>query len=113
MQTAPVAEIFEGYGLTIDDLERLGQDRTFIAAVQVAREQLQTEGMSFKIKAKLQAEELLKQSWKLIHDPETPHNVRADLIKSTVRWAGHEPKGGGDAGVGGTSLQININLGEK
>ena len=114
MQTAPIEEIFQGYGLTISDYEALIQDPIFLRAIKTAKEQLQEEGMSFKIKAKLQAEELLKKSWAMIHDVTTPHNVRADLIKSTMRWAGHEPKAGGtDLSSGGTALQININLGDK
>jgi hypothetical protein len=53
------------------------------------------------MKARLQAEEMLKTSWRMVQDKETPANVRADLIKATVRWAGLEPKpsegGGGEA----------------
>lgn len=114
MQTAPIDQIFEGYGLTITDYQRLMASPDFLTAVATAKQQLKDEGMSFKIKAKLQAEELMKQSWKMIHDPLTPHSVRADLIKSTVRWAGYEPKAGaGSVGDGITALQINIDLGDK
>ena len=60
MQTAPVDQIFEGYGLNIVDFERLMGDPAFIQAIATAKEELKQEGMSFKIKAKLQAEELMK-----------------------------------------------------
>jgi hypothetical protein len=113
MKTGTPEEIFSGYGFDYEDMVRLSTDVSFLNAVKTAQEQLKEEGMSFKIKAKLQAEELLKKSWLLIHDPTTPHNVRADLIKSTVRWAGLEPKGGVGDTNGMTALQININLGDK
>jgi hypothetical protein len=66
--------------------------------------------MSFKIKARIQAEELLKKSWSIIHSEHTPVAVKADLIKATVRWADYEPKNGGPGGLG-NAFQININLG--
>ena len=112
MNTGPIDELFEEYGLNVDDYERLKGDPIFINALRVAKEQLQEEGMSFKIKAKLQAEELLKESWSMIKDQRTPHNVRADLIKATMRWAGHESKAAEGANIG-TALQINISLGDK
>jgi hypothetical protein len=71
---------------------------------------LQKDGVSFRIKAKLQAEALLAKSWALIHSPDTPNTVKADLIKSTVRWAGYEPKQTDGAGAGTNAFQININL---
>lgn len=109
MRTAPVEEIVTGYGLNQDEWERLSVYPPFVRAVQTATEQLQEEGVSFKIKAKLQADALLSQSWKMIHDPLTPHAVRADLLKSTIRWAGHDSR---DAALTpGTALQININMG--
>ena len=113
MGTDTPDNIFAGYGLTQDEALKLLADPNFTKALASATEQLKEEGMSFKVKAKLQAEELLKKSWLLIHDPTTPHSVRADLIKSTVRWAGLEPKPNQTAGDGMTALQININLGDK
>jgi hypothetical protein len=65
--------------------------------------------MSFKLKARLQAEELLKTSWRLIHEPTTGAAVRADLIKATMRWAGYEQKEA--AGTASSNLNIQINLG--
>jgi hypothetical protein len=68
------------------------------------------EGMSFKIKAKLQAEELLKTSWRTIHDQHTPPNVKADLIKATMRWAEYDTPPKDAVSVNGqrSAFQINI-----
>ena len=54
---------------------------------------------------------MLTTSWTLIHNPDVSAAVKADLIKSTVKWAGLETKADdGDAGAGG-GVKITINLG--
>jgi len=110
MRSAPVPEICAAYDISKEQLTALANDPVFVQAFQSAKEMLQKDGMSFRLKARMQAEELLKKSWAMIHSDHTPTAVRADLIKSTVRWAGLEPKGDG-VGVGGSNFQININLG--
>lgn len=110
MRTAPVRRICEAYGLSEEDWDTLRYNPTFIADVLAASEALRKDGVSFKMKARLQAEALLATSWQMIKDKETPGAVRADLIKATVRWAGlDDPKG--TAGGGGNNFQINLNLG--
>lgn len=110
MQTAPVKDICEAYDITKDQLLELIENPLFAQAYTVAKESLKQDGMSFKMKARMQAEELLKKSWEMIHNEATPSNVKADLIKSTIRWAGLEPKGD-SLGAGGTPFMINIHLG--
>jgi len=109
MDTAPA--ICEAYGVDRERFLELVDDPLFVAAYQNAVEELRKDGMSFRVKAKLQAEALLAQSWKLIHSNDTPTTVKADLIKATVRWAGYEPKGDAVGAGGGSAFQININLG--
>jgi hypothetical protein len=114
LKTASVKEICEAYGLSRDDWEKLRHDPVFIAEVAEANEALKKEGMSFRMKARLQSEELLKTSWKMIHAPsdEVPPAVKADLIKFTIKAAGlSEEKAAASTGQVGTALQININLG--
>jgi hypothetical protein len=112
MRVAPVQEICAAYNISKDQFIELSQDPLFVKAYSDAKEALQKDGMSFRIKARLQAEELLKKSWAMIHSPETPTTVKADLLKATVRWAGLEPKADtGTGGMAGNAFQININLG--
>lgn len=112
LKTAPIPRICEAYGLSREDWEGLCHNPAFVADVAAAREELKKEGMSFKMKARLQADELLKTSWGLIHDRsgDVPPSVKADLIKFTVRAAGLEadPK---TTSQNQNNLQININLG--
>lgn len=111
LRTAPLPQLQAEYGYTNDEWGALKDDPAFLADLAAAVEMVRKEGMSFKKKAQLQAEELLKTSWRLIHAPadEVPSSVKADLIKATARWAGYDNK---EAAQGGnaTALQININL---
>jgi hypothetical protein len=108
-----VSDLLNHYRITGDDLKRFSADKIFKTRVAHFRREIATEGLGFRMKARVQAEELLQTSWNLIHDPSVSPNVKSDLIKSTVKWAGLEPKpdaleGGGGGGQG---VRININLG--
>jgi hypothetical protein len=108
LRTGSVREICDAYNLTREDFAALVQDPAFAKAYQTAVEDVQKDGVSFRMKARMQAEELLAKSWAIIHASETPSTVKADLIKSTVRWAGYEVKTG--EALAGNAFQININL---
>jgi len=111
LKTAPLDVIRQEYGYSIEEWHELKHDPAFLTDLAAACEMVRKDGMSFKLKAKLQAEELLKTSWKLIHgDPsEVSAAVKADLIKATARWAGYDEKPGMGQGVG-NALSIQINL---
>jgi hypothetical protein len=110
LQTAPEDTIREAYGFSPAQWSALMRSTPFRRDLDNAREMLRTEGMSFKAKARLQAEELLATSWQMIHDAKLPATVRADLLKFTVRAAGLEAKSSEDSKEGVTPLKININL---
>ncbi len=103
--------ICAAYGISQDEWNILRYDPVFQHDLAQAVEMVKKDGMSFKLKAQMQAEELLKTSWRMIHDKEdTPPSVRADLLKFTVRAAGYaEPAE--KAGSNSNTLQIQINLG--
>lgn len=97
------------YGISRDEFAEIIKHPVFIKAYQEAMESLKVDGMSFKLKAKMQAEDYLKTSYQMVQDKNTSDSVRADLLKSTVRWAGYEAKAV-DANQGG-QFNIQINLG--
>ena len=109
LQTASTQEICEEYGISEAEWDLIRCEELFIADLKRAMDMLKQEGMSFKLKARLQAEALLQTSWRLIHDPEAPANVRAQLIQATARWAGYDSAAAvtGPAG-GGFSIAINF-----
>lgn len=112
LKESTTEELQQAYNLSEDEWDALWNNPRFVADVAGALEAIQKEGMSFKMKARLQSEELLKTSWRMIHAPsdEVPPSVKADLLKFTIKAAGLVE----DAKASSTpqnALQININLG--
>lgn len=109
LKTASMNDIRDAYGYTSEEWARLKDDPSFLADLAAAVQMVKKEGMSFKLKARLQAEELLKTSWRLIHAPadEVPSSVKADLVKATMRWAGYDNK---ENGTGGSANNLNIQI---
>lgn len=113
LRTASIKTICEAYGIEREEWDQIRQQPAFIQEVADWMDKLKQDGMSFKVKAALQSEELLKTSWRMIHDTSgrIPPSVRADLLKFTVRVAGLDASK--DQGAGNTqanAFQININL---
>lgn len=111
LRTAPLPDICAAYDISHEQWLELKADPVFQRDLTAAVELVKKDGMSFKLKAQLQADELLKTSWRMIHskNEEVPASVRADLLKFTVRAAGYaEPAEKTNANQ--NNLQININL---
>ena len=106
-------EIKQRHRITSSDLLVFNKDPVFLKKVEHYRDEVREKGLTFKLKARAQAEELLTTSWGLIHSPEVSPAVKADLIKSTVKWAGLEVRA--DEGTGGATggVKININFGNN
>ena len=103
-------EIVGRHRITTSDVLAFNADPIFLKKVEHYRTEVREKGLTFKLKARAQAEELLTTSWLLIHDAAVSPAVKADLIKSTVKWAGLEPKDAGpqDKGTGGVKITINL-----
>ena len=109
LKTASPQELMVHYGYSAEEWAALKENPTFIAELGATCELMQKEGMSFRMKARLQAEAMLETSWKLAHAPtsEVPANVKADLIKTTFRVAGFDNK---EAAAAGGGSQFNIQI---
>lgn len=103
-------EIISRHNITANDILTFKADPVFLKKVEHYRNEVRDKGLTFKLKARAQAEELLTTSWLLIHDPAVSPAVKADLIKSTVKWAGLEPKetAVADGNTGGVKITINL-----
>ena len=102
-------DLMSRHKVTQDDMLGFTKDPLFIKKVEHYREEVRDKGLTFRMKARAQAEELLVTSWTLIHSPDVSAAVKADLIKQTVKWGGLEPKDSVDANLGG-GVKITINL---
>lgn len=105
-------EIMQRHRLSVTEMLEFNADPLFLKKVDHYRAEVRDKGMTFRLKARAQAEELLTTSYLLIHDPGVSPAVKADLIKSTVKWAGLEPKEAA-IGDGGGGVRITINLGRS
>jgi len=104
-------EIKDRHRIDANDLLVFNRDPVFLKRVETYRDEVKEKGLTFRLKARAQAEELLTTSYMLIHDPAVSPAVKADLIKSTVKWAGLEPKNtetDGSANTGGVKIMINL-----
>jgi len=104
-------EILARHAITAVELGEYNKDSMFLLKVDHLREEIKEKGMTFRLKAKAQAEELLTTSWTLIHSADVSATVKADLIKSTVKWSGLEPTKDAsvvEGGIGGVTIQINL-----
>jgi hypothetical protein len=108
---ATLTEVTQIHGITTHDILNYNKDPVFLRKVEAYRADIREKGYSFTLKARSQAEELLTTSWMLIHDTAVSPAVKADLIKSTVKWAGLEPKGNDNSGATSGGIKITINMG--
>jgi len=106
-------EVTERHGITASEMLVFNDDPIFRKKVDVYREEIKEKGMTFRLKARAQAEELLMTSWQLIHSPEVSPSVKADLIKSTVKWGDLEPRTSSQDVEAGGGVKITINLGDS
>lgn len=117
LKTASPQALQVEYGYSDEQWAALPQNPVFMRELAGACELVRQEGMSFKLKAKLIAEENLKQVWKMInqeHGVVAPA-VKAKLIELSAQWAGFANKGNDGDGASGpvnaNTLNIQINLG--
>ena len=92
LKTAPIADLLTAYKLPVEDFKRLTQHPLFLQDLRDTKAKLREEGWTFKVKLQAQAEQYLHEAWRLVHDPATPANVKANLIQWSVKASGLEAK---------------------
>jgi hypothetical protein len=118
LKTASPTELQIEYGYSDEEWAALPKNPVFMKELAGACEMVRQEGMSFKLKAKLIAEENLKEAFKMVRESHAvvPPAVKGKLIELTARWAGFDPKSNGEGNVVGSignTLAIQINLGKE
>ena len=116
LKTASPTELQIEYGYSDEEWLALPNNPVFMKELAGACEMVRQEGMGFKLKARLIAEENLKEAFKMVRESHAvvPPAVKGKLIELTARWAGYDPKTNGEGAVVGNignSLNIQINLG--
>jgi hypothetical protein len=108
-------ELKAHYEFTDDEWDNLRANPVFLAELAAACELVKQDGMSFRLKARMQAEELLNTGWRMIHAPhsEVPAAVKERLMAGVYRMAGFDSKEGvAPGGNAGLAIQINFNGGQ-
>lgn len=109
-QPIEAGSVFANHGYTQEQSIGILSDPTFAKLLERVTKEVKENGLSFRNKARMQAEDLLQHSYALATDPEVSSAVRLDAIKSTVKWAGLEPKEKDDKGTGTGGLTLNISF---
>lgn len=106
----PVEELLAQLGVNEETFLQLARNPLFKKQVNVYKKELEDNGVSFQLKAKIQAEEMLKRGWQIVHDSDTPPAVAVKQIENTVRWAGLDNKSTQDMQSLGSGFSITINI---
>lgn len=101
----------EGIDPTDRRLPHLLRSDLFKGRHQAYLQELKNSGESFKLKARVQAEELLKTAWEIVQDKNAPHSVRMKGIENVVEWADLKPKKDAGTTTSTPAITINIDLG--
>lgn len=101
--------ICEEYNIAAHHYDRIEMDPGFMGKVAALKKELEKDGATFTLKAKLQAEVLLDESFKMAMSSDTDDRVRAKLIGDTVRWAGFDKTGMAADATGGFYIQFHFN----
>lgn len=100
--------IFAEHHYTPEQAAELLESPAFSNLLARTVEQVRTEGLSFRHKARAIAEDLLPHMYEIATDPYASAAVRADIAKWTAKVAGLEPKDKDEGkGVGG-GLTLSI-----
>lgn len=104
------ATILDRYGMDAHEWELVSASPLFRRELADLQREVAEQGLSFRAKARIQAESYLLDLDDMVNDDETPASVKLDAIKSAVKWGDLEPKKDKDDGGGGNSFNIQINL---
>jgi hypothetical protein len=108
-------QVCEAYGITAEQWDVIRQSPVFVNDLKARMIELQADGVSFKMKARLQSSEYLKKLWKITEETGAegaPVAVRADIMKFIIRAAGLDgSKDQANAAVAaGNALSITLHL---
>lgn len=88
----PIKDILLAEGVSEDKFEHYLNDPLFTAEVKRLAKELTENGFSFQAKCRVLAEDLLRDKYAIIKDPDTPAAVRMKGIESLVKWGDLEPR---------------------
>jgi hypothetical protein len=105
-----VEQLLPALGIEEDEYEILAENPQFGRYVEAYTAELQENGFSFAAKARILAEDLLPDAYKMAKDREISPAVRAKMIENLVEWGDLKPKNNANLAAPGAGFSITINL---
>ena len=84
----PVKELLQVIDATPEQFKEMLTDRLFQSQVRAYKKEFEENGVSFMAKAKIAAEDSLKELYRMAHDKDEPAATRRQCIKDLVEYAG-------------------------
>ena len=104
-------DILTRHSLTHPDFQALENNLTFRRDLLRAHKEIAEEGVSFRRKAAIQAEEYLTYIHTIMTSNETPASTKVDIFKTLTKFGNLEPKKDKEAEEqAGQTFNIQINL---
>lgn len=109
LRLEPPEEVFARYQLTVEAAKELIASPPFNEMLVRIEAEVKEQGLTFRAKARIMAEDLLKDGYEMATDANTQQSVRADLIKWFTKVGDLEPAAKKDEGVkSGQGLTLAI-----
>jgi hypothetical protein len=100
------------YNITPYEYECLKENHAFQKDLSSWRSRVAEEGLSFKLKARVQSEMYLQEIDNIVYDPSTSPETKLNAITRCVEWAGLGPKQQvQSSGEGRVVIRIESNIG--
>jgi hypothetical protein len=99
--------VFANHHYTHEQAQELLDNPAFVMMLERINKEVRESGLSYRMKARAIAEDLLPHARSIATDPYMSAAVRADLIKWSARVSGLEPKEKGDEKAG-SGLLLSI-----
>jgi len=101
----PTQDIMDRYGVTPLQLQQWYEHPVFKKELTELQKRISDEGLSFKLKSRVQAEQYLKEIHKVMMSNATPPATKLAVLQSLAKWAGFEPKESKEA----TTVNVQVN----
>jgi hypothetical protein len=110
----PLSVFLQHECLTLQEYEAISRNPTYARYLKDFKQELSENGFSFSAKARVLAEDLLADIYRMAKDVDTPAAMRVKTLENLVDWGKLAPKNTAEIASGpGYSITINLNSGPK
>ena len=102
--------VLQRHGVTPEEWDHINAHPLFQRQVAEQAREMGETGVSFRSKARVQAEMYLVQLDQMIHSPSTDQKVKLEAIRSVVKWGGLEPQPSKEEGNSTPQVNVQINM---